>query len=171
MRAARAEAPPHDAGPAAGVRWDLSDLYPDTASLEASLERDEKEAAAFAGRYRGRVAAVAGDPAAFAAMMRELEALSDSLGRAYTYAYLHWSTDTEDPGRGALLQKVREAYTRAGQDLLFVDVEWAALDDAPADALLASPQAAGFRHHLVKPVDMAAVRAVLAAVSTSSARS
>ncbi len=142
------------------VRWDLSDLYPDTDALDAALDADERAAGAFAERYRGRLASLAGaimprngagagDAAEqFAGMMKELEGLSDRLGRAYTYAYLHWSTDTEDPARGALLQKVRESYTRAGQHLLFVDVEWAAMDDAPADALLAAPALAPYRHHL-----------------------
>ena len=54
--------------------------------------------------------------------------IHDRAGRAYTYAYLAWSTDTEDAARGALLQQVREAYTRIGQDLLFFDVEWARMD-------------------------------------------
>jgi len=132
------------------IRWDLSDLYSDEASLSASLDADEASAAAFAARYRGSIGSIAGGGQAdrFAEMLRALEGLSDSLGRAYTYAYLHWSTNTEDAARGALLQKVREAYTRAGQDLLFVDVEWAALDDAPADVLLAAPALAPFRHHL-----------------------
>jgi oligoendopeptidase F len=144
-----ADAAAPDTAPLTGaedVRWDLSDLYASAEALTAALEADEAAAAAFAGRYRGRLAAL--DAAAFAAMLRELEGLSDRLGRAYTYAYLDWSTDTEDAARGALLQKVREAYTRAGQDLLFVDVEWAALDDARATALLADDALAPFRHHL-----------------------
>ena len=46
-----------DAGPAAGVRWDLSDLFdgPDDPELEASLDRSLESALAFAARYRGKL--------------------------------------------------------------------------------------------------------------------
>lgn len=128
------------------VRWNLADLYPDHAALDAALEAAERDAEALAERYRGRVVAL--DAPALAELLRALEDLHDRLGRAYTYAYLHWSTDTEDAARGALLQKVREGYTRAGQSLLFFDVEWAAMDDAPADPLLASEALAPFYHAL-----------------------
>ncbi|HLA63491.1 MAG TPA: M3 family oligoendopeptidase, partial [Rhodothermales bacterium] len=141
--------PPSATPPQTGaedVRWDLSDLYPNEAALTSALEADERAAADFATRYRGTTTGL--DATSYAAMMRELEGLSDRLGRAYTYAYLDWSTDTEDAARGARLQKVREAYTRASQHLLFVDVEWAALDEAGADALLADAALAPFRHHL-----------------------
>ncbi|HLT48643.1 MAG TPA: M3 family oligoendopeptidase, partial [Rubricoccaceae bacterium] len=137
------EAPPTGAE---DVRWNLADLYADHDALLADLARAEAEADAFAARYRGRLAAL--DPAAFAEAMSLLADLHDRTGRAYTYAYLHWSTATEDAARGALLQKVREAYTRIAQHLIFFDVEWAGLDDAAADALLAAPETVPYRHYL-----------------------
>ena len=128
------------------VRWDLTDLYADEAALDADLSAVEGRASALAGRYRGRVADL--DPDALAAALAELAGVHDRAGRAYTYAYLAWSTDTEDPARGALLQRVREAYTRIGQSLLFVDVEWARMDLDRAQALAASPALAPYRHYL-----------------------
>src|SRR5690606_15598983 len=80
--------------------------------------------------------------------LRRYEAIQDRMGRAFTYAYLNWSTDTGDPARGALLQQVREAYTQTGQKLIFFELEWADLDAAHADALLADPALAGYRHYL-----------------------
>ena len=50
---------------------------------------------------------------------------------------LHFSTDTADPARGALYQRVQERATPIETKLLFFELEWAAVDDARADELLA----------------------------------
>ena len=128
------------------VRWNLDDLYASEVDLDTDLGATEAEAAALADRYRGRLAELSA--AELATALGELAAVHDRAGRAYTYAYLAWSTDTEDPARGALLQRVREAYTRIGQSLLFVDVEWARLDPDRAERLIASPELAPYRHYL-----------------------
>ncbi len=128
------------------IRWDLTDLYESTEALEADLAVADEEAAAFAARYHGQVAAL--DAAALAEALRRFEALQDRLGRAYTYAFLHWSTDTEDAARGALLQKVREAYTQSAKRLIFFELEWAHLDDDRAALLLDDEALAGYRHYL-----------------------
>jgi oligoendopeptidase F len=131
---------------AESVRWNLADLYAAPESLFADLGGAGVEADDFAARFRGRLARLG--PAEFAEAMALLADLHDRAGRAYTYAYLHWSTATEDVARGALLQKVREAYTAIGQRLIFFDVEWAAMADATADALLAAPALDPYRHYL-----------------------
>jgi oligoendopeptidase F len=128
------------------VRWNLADLYAATSDLDAALDWAETEAAALAARFRGRVADL--DAAGLAEALGAVAEVHDRAGRAYTYAYLHWSTDTEDPARGALLQRVREAYTRIGQSLLFVDVEWARMDLDRAHAVQADPALAAYRHSL-----------------------
>ena len=128
------------------VRWDLADLYPSVQALDADLAEAETRAGALAERYRGEVASL--DAAALAAALAALAEVHDRAGRAYTYAYLSWSTDTEEPARGALLQRVREAYTRIGQSLLFVDVEWARMDPERARQLTAEPALAPYRHYL-----------------------
>ena len=128
------------------VRWDLADLYPTEADLDAALEATEADAEAFAERYHGRIAEL--DAGALADALDALASIHDRAGRAYTYAYLAWSTATEDASQGALLQRVREAYTRIGQSLLFVDVEWAQLDPDRAEALLSEPALAPTRHYL-----------------------
>ena len=128
------------------VRWDLTDLYESEAALDADLVAAEAEAASLAERYRGRIGGLGAE--ALAAALAELAGVHDRAGRAYTFAYLAWSTDTEDPARGALLQRVREAYTRIGQSLLFVDVEWAAVEPDRAHRLIESPALASARHYL-----------------------
>ena len=128
------------------VRWDLTDLYASDPALDADLAGAEAAAGALAERYRGRLGDL--DAAALAAALAELAEVHDRAGRAYTYAYLAWSTDTEDPARGGRLQRVREAYTRIGQALLFVDVEWARLDPERARRLAEAPELTAYRHYL-----------------------
>ncbi len=131
---------------AESVRWNLADLYPDTDAFDADLDAAEVEAERFAETYRGRLAGLSA--AELAEALAALEAVHDRLGRAATYAYLAWSTDTEDAERGALLQRMRERTTQAGQRLIFFDVEWAGLSEEAVAGLLADDALARYRHHL-----------------------
>ena len=131
---------------AEGVHWDLSDLYPSSDALDQDLLHADREADAFAGRYRDRVANLSAEDLARA--LGSLEALQDRMGRSYAYAYLHWSTNTNDPARGALLQKVQESYTQTSKKLIFFDLEWAHLDDERARAYLEAEELRHFRHYL-----------------------
>src|SRR5579884_3168376 len=80
--------------------------------------------------------------------MRELAELEDLVGRAASYASLRFSTDTADPERGALLQRVQEGATEIETKLLFFELEWAALEDERAEELLRAPGLDFARHHL-----------------------
>ena len=131
---------------AESVRWDLTDLFDSAEALDAALARAEAEAAAIGEASRGTVGTL--PAAALAALLDRIAGVVDDAGRAYAYASLDWSTDTEDAARGALLQRVQEAYTRIAQHLLFVDVEWARTEGARAEALLADPALTAHRHHL-----------------------
>src|SRR5436305_6881044 len=116
--------------------WDLDPLV-DARGAEGALsllDDAEERAVAFAERYAGRVAEL--DGAELVEAMRELEAIEDAAGRAGSYASLRFSTDTSDPERGALLQRVQERGTAIETRLLFFGLEWAALDDESAEALL-----------------------------------
>ena len=72
--------------------------------------------------------------------MHELAAINELVGRAGSYASLRFSTDTADPARGALLQRVQERATEIETQLLFFELEWAALDDERAEELLAGDE-------------------------------
>ncbi len=80
--------------------------------------------------------------------MDELERISSLVDRTQTYAYLRFSTDTADPARGALLQRTQEEATVVETETLFFRLEWNALDDGAAEALLADPELERYRHHL-----------------------
>jgi len=131
---------------AADVRWTLDDLHDDRDGLQDSLATAAEAAEAFANRYKGDIASL--DPPALAEALDELEDIQDRLGRAYAFAYLHWSTDTNDGERGALLQSVREEYNQIQQTLLFFEVEWADVDDERAEEVLSHEALADYRHYL-----------------------
>ena len=130
------------------TEWDLAPLVDDDPDhgvdrqLEAALDR----AIAFSEAHAGRVAEL--DGKGLRAAMRELEAIYELIGKAASYASLRFSTDTADPTRGALLQRMQELATEIETKLLFFELEWAALDDARADELLAADGLDFARHYL-----------------------
>ena len=130
------------------VAWDLEPLVNGDGEAGVLRQLDEALALAeaFAQRLAGKVAELDAD--GLQAAMHELEAIDDLAGRAGTYAGLRFSVDTTDPTRGALMQKVQERSTAIETQLLFFDLEWAAVDDAAADALLAAPGLDFCRHYL-----------------------
>lgn len=129
------------------VVWDLDPLLPQPgeAGVVELLDRADRIADELA-TARGRVAQF--DAGELAAFLQRLAELHDVVGRAGSYAGLHFSTDTTDPARGALLQKVEERSTAITSRLLFFELEWAAVPDERADALLADDRLVFARHHL-----------------------
>ena len=125
------------------TEWDLDPLIEgseDGASgVARMLDHAVAAASSFAEQHAGKVAEL--DAAGLERAMRELERIYDLVGRAGSYASLWFSTDTADPARGALLQRVQERATEVETKLLFFELEWAAVDDARADQLLAQPDA------------------------------
>ena len=133
-----------------GISWNLDPLLDGAgdgaAGVEALLADAQRRADAFAGEHAGKVAEL--DGPGLAAAMRELATLTELVGRAGSYAMLNFTTATADPERGALLQLVQERATQVETKLLFFELEWAALDDARADELLAHEELDFCRHHL-----------------------
>jgi oligoendopeptidase F len=133
------------------VAWDLRPLLdgagedPD-AAVTAMLADAQRRADAFAAAHAGKVAQL--DGPGLVQAMRELAELEELLGRAGSYAMLDFSTDTADPARGALLQKVQEGATGIETTLVFFELEWAALDDERAEELLTTDGLDFARHHL-----------------------
>jgi oligoendopeptidase F len=130
------------------TEWDLSPLIDgdDEARVDSLLGEATTRATSFAEAHAGRVAEL--DQAALEAAMRELEAINELVGRAGSYAALRFATDTAEPARGALLQRVQERGTEIETKLLFFELEWAALEDDQAEALLEGDGLEFCRHHL-----------------------
>jgi oligoendopeptidase F len=141
-----ADAP--DLGPL--PEWDLTDLYESMQSpaFAADVERASAECRAFAAAYRGRIAAIAGQPDAgteLAAAVRRYEAIEELLGRIMSYAGLLYSGDTTDPKRSKFYADAQDRITEASSDLLFFPLELNRLDEDVVGAALATPAFAHYR--------------------------
>ena len=121
---------------AEAVEWDLSDLYDETeeARLRSDLDEAAEAAARFGERLRGRVAELSATELGEA--LAERERIESVVDRAQSFAYLRFSADTSDETRGALMQLTLERAKYVDQDLLFFDLEWLAVDNDRADALI-----------------------------------
>jgi oligoendopeptidase F len=130
------------------VAWDLDPLVDGGGDAGALRQLDEagRRADAFAGRYSGSLENIDGDGLREA--MSELGAINELVGRAGNYAALQFAIDTAEPERGALMQRVTERATAIETTLLFFELEWAALDEARAEALLAADGLDFCRHYL-----------------------
>ncbi len=130
------------------TEWDLDPLVggEGAQAVQRMLTEASQQASQFADSMAGRVADL--DSEGLARAMHELDAINDLVGRAATYASLRFSTDTADPERGALLQRVEEGATEIQTKLLFFELEWAALEDQRADALLEADGLGFCRHYL-----------------------
>lgn len=129
-------------------RWDLEPLVsgggPEAA--RGLLEEAEGEAEGFAESYRGRVESLDGEELAEA--LERLGRISDSIGRAGSYAALGYAVASDDQEKGALLAEVQERGARIQTALLFFELEWASLPDDRAAEVLASPALDDYRHFL-----------------------
>ena len=130
------------------ARWDLEPLVHGGGSDAALKQLDEaaERSAAFAEKYRGKVAEL--DATEMAAAMRDLEEISDFAGRSGTYASLAFSVDTLSPEIGSLMQQVRERSATISTTLLFFELEWNEVPEERAEELLKSDELAFCRHYL-----------------------
>ncbi|MEA2265716.1 MAG: oligoendopeptidase [Solirubrobacteraceae bacterium] len=128
------------------VVWDLDDLVAGEAGVDAALDEATDRADRFAARFRGALTGI--DSGGLREAMLELATIQELVGRAGSYAQLRYCTDTADPSRGALMQRVEERGTALETTLLFFELEWAALDDARVDELLGGEGLDFCRHYL-----------------------
>ena len=128
------------------VIWDLSVFYDslNDAAIEADIDELTRQADDFQGRYRGAVADM--DAAEFAAAYEAMEAIYDRRGRLESYAFLNFSTDTANRDYQAFVAKMQDLGAALSQKMVFFDLEWNALDDGRAQALLDDPALAKYRY-------------------------
>jgi oligoendopeptidase F len=130
------------------VAWDLDPLVDGEGEpgADRQLSEAQERSAAFAERYQGKVDEI--DGPGLAAAVAELQAISELVGKAGTYAMLRFATNTAEPRNGALLQRMQEQATVVETRLLFFELEWAELDDARVEELLQADGLDLARHHL-----------------------
>ncbi|MDG3441043.1 M3 family oligoendopeptidase [Nitrospirillum amazonense] len=120
--------------------WDLSDLYsgPDSPRLRADLERVEREAQAFHGRYSGKLPGLSGKELGQA--VATYEALDETLTRIMSYAGLLYAGDQSDGAIARFYQSMQEKVTAVSVHLLFFTLELNQLSDKDIDAKLKAPE-------------------------------
>ncbi len=136
---------------AAGVAWNLGDLYAGLGdpALDHDLQKALARAQTFEQTYRGRIASLTADAGdVLLQAVQELESLSEQMDRPAVYAMLVHAAKTDLPQHGALLAKTREQRTVINKHLIFFDLEWIQLAEAPAQALIHDPRLTKFRHYL-----------------------
>lgn len=133
---------------AENIVWNLGDLFAgsDDPSLMQTIQDAHAAADRFAEQYRGRVADLSASEMAGA--LEAQAAIQDMVTRAGYYANLEWTTDTTNPGFGALRQKMEEESSAIEQKILFFELEWTAVDDAKADMILSAPEVQPYLNYL-----------------------
>jgi len=128
------------------VRWDLSDLCADADEARAGWAALVERAAEFASRYRGRIGAL--DASGLRALFEEADELGQEHSRLQVYTFLRLSMDATDVEANDLTTIGRDRSAEIENDLVFVGLEWIALDDDVAEQVLASPELAPYTHKL-----------------------
>lgn len=138
---------------AAGITWDLTDLFAgaDDPRIFQTLDQARRDAEAFAQRYRGQINVPNGpDAGLLRTALKEYEALHDRTGRVSGYAHLLYDSDTRDTAARDLMQKVELRTTELRNLTLFFDLEWLELPDAVTQRLIGAPELAPYRHYLTQ---------------------
>ncbi len=113
--------------------WDLSDLYtsPTAPELERDLEWLEKECAAFAADYEGKLATLDAD-GLLTCVLRN-EKISAISGRIMSYAGLRYYQLTTDAERAQFMSNCQEKLTDFTTPLVFFTLELNRLEDDALD--------------------------------------
>jgi len=131
-----------------GVIWNLDHLYQDVRDprIQEDMDRWTAVGREIGERYTGKVASLSS--AELLKAVARLEELAAGLGRLWAYAQLNFSTRVNHPPSGGLLQRVKECASLVQKEVVFFDLEWAAVPDAQARALLDDPVLSPYRHYL-----------------------
>lgn len=130
------------------IYWDLSDLYAssDDPALVRDMQRVKQMAGEFSQTYKNNLSFL--NAAELQHALQEYEAIQDLMSRIGSYAYLNWTTNTEDAALGKLVQETNELGSELSQQLVFFDIEWLALPEEDAQKLIQNEALAGYRHYL-----------------------
>lgn len=135
-------------GLAQNIEWDLSDLYEsaDSSKFQNDKEYVLKMADRFAESYHSKVNLL--DASGMKEALEQYETILDVLGKLGSFAYLRWTTNTEDSSYGKLVQEMNELSSQVHQKLLFFELEWTHVQEDQAEKLINHPELKGYRHYL-----------------------
>jgi len=128
------------------IRWNLNDLCESAEEARAQWNALGEQAKDIAARFRGRIAEL--DAAALRALLDEVDELEQELSRLNNYSYLRLSMAATDVEANDLSTFTRDRVAEIENALVFLGLEWIALDDDVAEALLSSVELAAYEHKL-----------------------
>jgi oligoendopeptidase F len=128
------------------IRWDLNDLCSGADEARAEWTALVERAQELASRYRGKIAALDAD--GFRALLDETDELEQELSRLQVYSYLRLSMAATEVEANDLATFSRDRAAEIENALVFLGLEWIALDDDKADEILSSPKIAPYEHKL-----------------------
>jgi oligoendopeptidase F len=124
-----------------GVKWNLNDLFKgyDDPNLDKALKKVLADVQAFEKKYKGRLGKGM-TPKEMLDVIKGYEGLSADIFKPLVFVELLFASDTSRPEHGAVLSKVREQVSVIRTHLLFIELEWCALDDKDAQAFIKAPE-------------------------------
>ena len=128
------------------VVWNLADLYPNPAALEADVDWCRQAAMDLSTKWRRRIASLSASE--LLELVSSLEGLDSRLARLDAYAFLNFCTQTDNAEAGALHQRITELSSECAASTIFFRLEWNALPGAAANAILAAPELSPYHHYL-----------------------
>jgi len=130
------------------ILWQLGDLYQglDDPRITADLDQCRAEANAIQSEFKGKLPSLTVN--SLLELVRRLENLSVIRGRLSTFAFLNFTTQTQDAKAGAFLQKIREEGSAIAKLTIFFELEWNTLAEEIVSRLLADPSLKHYHHYL-----------------------
>ena len=123
--------------------WDLTDLYADSnTSIQLDLDIAKKQTEELV-RYEGRLGQLKG--AELAVVITDYQIVSERLSRIISHADLQFAADMADPQTGQHAQGIKEKISGISSQLLFVELELAAMNEVSFQEALSDPD---FYHFL-----------------------
>lgn len=136
---------------AAGIVWNLSDLYtgPDDPKIDADLAECERRCTAFAETYRPLFASASSlTREGLLAAVVEYEKIAEQMGRLGSYVGLVTAADTANDVYRRLDDRINQKLVDRENQLAFFELCWLAVDDQRAAELINDPALANYAHYL-----------------------
>ncbi len=123
--------------------WDLTDLYIDSStSIQLDLDTSKLQTEKLV-QHEGRLSQMTG--AELAAVIADYQSVSERLSRIISHADLQFAADMADPQTGQHAQDMKEAISGFSSQLMFIELELAAMDEDGFQRALSDPD---FYHFL-----------------------
>ncbi len=133
-----------------GIKWDLTDFYEDheDPQIQKDIEKVVREGEEFRDRYRGRIEEGELSASELRDAIERYEDIYEQIDKISSFAQLYHSLDTQDPDRGALLQKSKKKQSEVKNELIFFELEWQNLDQDKAEEYMEAEELDKYKNYL-----------------------